>query len=90
MAGGSTGQFAAEALNLFSEENNKADYAITGYWSRYAMREAQMFGETKEVTNAAKSNFCEIEPVDQWDLSPNAAHLHYCDNETIEGLEFRV
>lgn len=33
MAGGATAQFAAQALNLFTEERRSADYAVTGQGS---------------------------------------------------------
>lgn len=25
-----------------------------------------------------------------WKLSPDARYVHYCDNETIQGVEFKV
>ena len=25
-----------------------------------------------------------------WALSPDAKYVHYCDNETIQGVEFKV
>ena len=30
-----------------------------------------------------------IPSFDEWDYNPNSAFLHYCDNETVEGLEFQ-
>lgn len=24
----------------------------------------------------------------EWDINPDSAYLHYCDNETVEGLEY--
>lgn len=29
-----------------------------------------------------------IPSFDEWDYNPNSSFLHYCDNETVEGLEF--
>ncbi|CDJ39441.1 phosphoserine aminotransferase, putative [Eimeria tenella] len=88
MSGGATAQFAAEALNLLTPEFPRADYAITGYWSKYAMKEASMYGETKAVTDAAAKDYLEIDPVETWEMSEKVAYLHYCENETIHGLEF--
>ncbi|OEH76484.1 putative phosphoserine aminotransferase [Cyclospora cayetanensis] len=88
MSGGATGQFAAQALNFINAEHPVADYAVTGYWSKYAMVEGSMFGKTRAVTNAADMGFLEIDPIDSWDLSNKPAYIHYCDNETIEGMEF--
>ncbi|KAL8454477.1 hypothetical protein Emed_000198 [Eimeria media] len=79
MAGGATAQFAAEALNLLTPQNPHADYAVTGHWSRMAMKEGLKFGEARVVTDSSQLDYNEIEP---------AAYLHYCDNETIHGLEF--
>ncbi|CDJ63473.1 phosphoserine aminotransferase, putative [Eimeria necatrix] len=69
MSGGATAQFAAEALNLLTPEFSRADYAITGYWSKYAMKEASMYGETKAVTDAAAKDYLEIDPVETWEMS---------------------
>ena len=27
---------------------------------------------------------------DSWNLTPGAKYVHYCDNETIQGVEFKV
>ncbi|KAL8272724.1 hypothetical protein Esti_003360 [Eimeria stiedai] len=88
MAGGATAQFAAEALNLLTPQNQHAGYAITGHWSRMARKEALKFGEASVVTDASQLDYNEIEPVSKWNVNKEAAYLHYCDNETIHGLEF--
>ncbi|KAL8427741.1 hypothetical protein Efla_004073 [Eimeria flavescens] len=88
MAGGATAQFAAEALNLLSPDNPHADYAVTGHWSRLALNEGSKFGETRVVTDSERFDYKEIEPPEKWTVNPQAAYLHYCDNETIHGLEF--
>lgn len=31
-----------------------------------------------------------VPPTSEWKLSPDAKYVHYCDNETIQGVEFKV
>ena len=33
------------------------------------MKEGQMFGQMKAVTDSSSNNFCKIEPVELWDIS---------------------
>lgn len=30
-----------------------------------------------------------IPSIEEWDYCPESAYLHYCDNETVEGIEFQ-
>lgn len=70
------------------------DYLVTGSWSSKAIKEAQRLGATTNaVVDVKKSQgkFGTIPPVDQWKLSDVAekpAMLYYCDNETVDGVEF--
>ncbi|KAK0548731.1 Phosphoserine transaminase [Tilletia horrida] len=74
-----------------------ADYAITGSWSTKAHKEAQRLGiRAHAVVDARKvegsgGKFGSIPPISTWDLSPveqKPAFLYYCDNETVDGVEF--
>lgn len=89
LAGGATTQFAMVPLNLFGEKMT-ADYVDTGIWSKKAMAEAGRYGK---VNLAAKvefeGNLAYIPPQSEWQLSKDAAYLHYTPNETIDGLEFQ-
>ena len=38
---------------------------------------------------AAKGDNASIPPAAAWKLTPGAKYVHYCDNETIQGVEFR-
>ncbi|XP_037092256.1 probable phosphoserine aminotransferase [Pollicipes pollicipes] len=85
MQGGATGQFAAVPLNL--SLTGKADYFITGTWSKKAAAEAGRFLDVQAVLPAA-DRFLGIAPAAQWKLRPDADYVYYCDNETVEGVEF--
>lgn len=88
MQGGGTGQFAAVPLNLCPNlKDQKADYLVTGAWSQKAAKEATCFVQVNEVTPKA-SKFEKIPSSVEWKTSPDAKYFHYCDNETIHGVEF--
>lgn len=41
-----------------------------------------------EVTNNKGIGYRSIADPSEWNIDPNAKFFHYCDNETIQGLEF--
>jgi phosphoserine aminotransferase len=85
--GGGRGQFAAVPLNLLANGEH-ADYVVTGSWSKAAAQEAEKYGDINiiqavEIDNGQKC----VKPFNKLDLSPNAAYVHYCPNETVDGIE---
>ncbi|MEB3753464.1 3-phosphoserine/phosphohydroxythreonine transaminase [Acinetobacter sp. MD2(2019)] len=88
LQGGATLQFSAIPLNLLGK-NAHADYIHTGIWSEKAIKEAQRYGQIHVVDAATKidGKFA-IADASQWTLSDQAAYVHYCENETIGGLQF--
>ena len=87
LQGGATGQFSAVPLNL-AGEGAVADYVNTGSWSKKALGEARRYCRVNVVADAADSGYNTIPPVSGWQLSEDAAYLHYTPNETIGGVEF--
>ncbi|WAJ71426.1 3-phosphoserine/phosphohydroxythreonine transaminase [Catenovulum adriaticum] len=88
MHGGGRGQFASVPLNLLPE-NRVADYILTGSWSKSALTEAQRFGDVNIAAETYKKDgLGSVLPFEQWQLSKNAAYVHYCPNETVDGIEF--
>ena len=87
LQGGASTQFAALPLNLLGE-GQTGDYLNTGQWSKKAIAEAKRFGAVNVVGTSEESNFSTIPARDTWQLSDNAAYLHYTPNETIGGVEF--
>ena len=84
--GGASTQFAAVPLNLSTEEDT-VDYLITGSWSKKAAQEAKKFANVNVVATGDNKSLPESST---WSLTPDAAYVHYCDNETIQGVEFQV
>ncbi|TAQ89275.1 hypothetical protein B7494_g2408 [Chlorociboria aeruginascens] len=72
----------------------KVDYLVTGSWSLKASQEAvHLLGDryVNIAMNAKKINdgkFGKIPNEDSWTLSENPAMVYYCDNETVDGVEF--
>ncbi|MGB5210686.1 MAG: 3-phosphoserine/phosphohydroxythreonine transaminase [Gammaproteobacteria bacterium] len=87
--GGATTQFGAVPLNL-TPVDGKADYVVTGSWSKKALAEAQRHCDARAAASSADSNFTEIPDPAQWQLRPDASYLHYTPNETIGGVEFHA
>ncbi|EPT24661.1 phosphoserine aminotransferase, putative [Toxoplasma gondii ME49] len=88
MQGGATLQFAAQPLNMLRFFKDTADYVITGNWSAYAFKEAGKYGNMRVAADTKANGFVDLPPVSEWTLNPNAAYVHYCDNETVYGVEF--
>lgn len=87
LQGGASQQFAQIPLNLLPEDG-VADYVETGIWSKKAIEEARRFGTINVAASAKAYDYFAIPGQNDWQLSQNAAYLHYCSNETIGGLQF--
>lgn len=88
LQGGASLQFSAVPLNLLGK-HHQADYIHTGIWSEKAYKEAQRYGDIHIInaTNTIDGKTAITAP-SEWNLSDNAAYVHYADNETIGGLQF--
>ncbi len=88
LQGGASLQFSAIPLNLLGK-NSKADYIHTGIWSEKATQEAQRYGDINIVEAATSINGkLAISEQSAWNLSDDAAYVHYAENETIGGIQF--
>ena len=87
MHGGGRGQFAAVPLNLHLDDK-AAVYCENGVWSKGAVAEAVKFTQVEEldVRNDTSEQFS-IKPVSEWLFPKDASYIHYCPNETIDGIE---
>ncbi len=85
LQGGATTQFAAVALNLMNK-NKKADYIVSGSFSKKAADEASKYGEVKILASSKDKNFTYIPYVDKF--SPDADYVHICFNNTIYGTTY--
>lgn len=86
--GGATMQFSAIAYNLL-KENTKANYITTGSWSQQAFAEAKKIGNPVEAWPESGRKFDTIPEPSTWKIEKDAAYFHYCDNETVHGVEFK-
>jgi len=86
--GGGRGQFSAVPLNLLPA-GKTADYIVNGSWSKAAALEAQNFGDINviNVRNEDEQGVSSLLPSQAWPLTENAAYVHYCPNETVDGIE---
>lgn len=86
--GGGRGQFSAVPLNLLSA-GKSADYIVNGSWSKAAAAEAKNFGDVNVINIREEHNDGEVSltPSEKWPLNSNAAYVHYCPNETVDGIE---
>ena len=97
-------QVEKDVLERLRKEVNdelKVDYLVTGSWSLKASQEAARLIGSKYVNvalDARKANngkFGKIPAEDTWSLTPTrkeggkgSALVYYCDNETVDGVEF--
>ncbi len=87
LQGGATLQFAQIPMNLLNGKA-KADYILTGEWSKKAVKEAKSYCDVGIAASSEDRNFTYAPK--QWSVRPDAAYVHYCSNETIGGVEFHV
>ncbi|WJV64247.1 3-phosphoserine/phosphohydroxythreonine transaminase [Pectobacteriaceae bacterium C52] len=84
--GGARAQFAAVPLNLLGSRD-KADYIDGGYWAHSAINEAEKYCTPNTIDVKTRiDGLRAVKPMREWSLSDDAAFVHYCPNETIDGL----
>lgn len=84
--GGGRGQFAGIPLNLLGDKTT-ADYVDAGYWAASAVKEAKNFCSPNVIdAKVSVDGLRAVKPMRDWQLSDGAAYLHYCPNETIDGI----
>lgn len=87
MQGGAIGENAIVPLNLIGA-TGRADYVLTGDWSKKSYQEAKTFGQVNVAATADASRFTAIPKQSEWTLDPGASYVHICSNETIGGVQF--
>ena len=84
--GGASQQFAAVPLNLM--HSGKADYIVTGNFSKKAWQEGQIYGEARKVASSEDKNYTYIPDVDQIAFNDDSDYVHICSNNTIFGTRY--
>jgi len=87
LQGGATLQFAQVPMNLLRGKA-KADYVLTGEWSKKAIKEAKNYCDAAVAASAEDRNFTYAPK--EWRVRPEAAYVHFCSNETIGGVEYHA
>jgi phosphoserine aminotransferase len=87
LQGGAHLQFAMVPLNLLGP-SRRADYLDTGVWSQVAIQEARRWCEVGIVACGEASGYTQAPAQSELRLDAGAAYVHYCSNETINGVEF--
>jgi phosphoserine aminotransferase len=84
---GASLQFSMAALNLMPPKN-KADYIITGSWSKKAVKEAKRVGTVNIAATTESETFKRIPKQEELKLDPDASYVHFTSNNTIYGTEW--
>lgn len=88
MHGGAKTQFDSAVMNLCSEPDaHLLDYIVNGSWSKMAAKEAEKY--TKVHRQLLRSEKFDRQPRKEELVNKEGVRFrYYCDNETIEGVEF--
>jgi phosphoserine aminotransferase len=87
LGGGASLQFSMVPMN-FLPSGGKADYVVTGSWSKKAVKEAQKVGTVQIAATTEGENFSRIPRQEELTLDPAAAYVHITTNNTIFGTEW--
>lgn len=88
LQGGASLQFSMIPQN-FLPKDRSADYVVTGAWGEKAVKEAKKFGNVNTVFSSKETGYKSIPKQEDLRFSPDAEYIHYCSNETIDGVEFK-
>lgn len=87
LQGGASLQFSMVPLNLMVK-NKKADYIVTGSWSKKAVKEAKRVGTVNIAASTEEGNFKRIPKQEELKLDQQADYVHFTSNNTIYGTEW--
>ena len=89
LQGGGLAENAIVPMNLLGRCGPDAtiDFVHTGSWSGKSIKEAARYAKVNVAAGAADA-FNGVPPQESWKLTPGAAYLHLCTNETIDGVEY--
>jgi phosphoserine aminotransferase len=87
LQGGAIAENALVPMNLMGTDGT-ADYVDTGEWSRKSLKEARKYGKVNVAASAEDKQYSYVPPQPTWKLTPGAAYVHVCTNETIGGVEY--
>lgn len=88
LQGGASLQFSMVPLNLMPPKN-KADYIVTGSWSKKAVKEAKRVGTVNIAASTESENFKRIPKQEEIKLDPDTSYVHFTSNNTIYGTQWQ-
>jgi phosphoserine aminotransferase len=86
LQGGGLGENAIVPMNMLRGKS-VIDFVITGQWSEKSAQEAAKFATVNVAASAKAQGFTHVPAAAEWKLSNDAAYVHICQNETIDGVE---
>jgi phosphoserine aminotransferase len=87
LQGGAIAENAIVPMNLLNGRK-VADYVNTGEWSKKSIKEAKKYCQVNIAASSEDKNFTYVPARETWKLTPDAAYVHICTNETIGGVEY--
>ena len=84
--GGASTQFEAIPLNI--SVNQKADYVVTGNFSKKAFSEAKKYGDMVKAASSEDKNFTYIPVLKRDMFRKDADYVHICYNNAIFGTRY--
>ncbi len=91
MQGGGLGENAIVPMNLAGPTPGRAvDVVVTGSWSQKSLKEAQRYADARAAASNEHNGRTDLPPPSSWSLRDDAAYVHVCSNETIDGLEMHT
>lgn len=87
LQGGASTQFYMTALNLMNH-GEKADFLVTGIWSKKALVEANRVGDGFACWDDSDNGFKSVPNNGDYSIREDAEYLHYTSNNTLFGTQF--
>lgn len=85
--GGASMQFSMVPMNL-AAAGKKVDIIQTGAWTQKAEKEAKKVCDVNIAASTESENFMRLPKPEEIKLTPDAAYVHMCSNNTIFGTEY--
>ena len=73
-------------MNLLGGTKAFGNYITTGFWSVRTIDEARRWSTPHEAYTSGP-DFTHFPTVDQIDINPDGAYVHFCYNETVNAVE---
>lgn len=89
LQGGALLQFAMIPMNIMQGTGKKADYVVTGSWSKKALSEAKLVGDVNTVWDGKEGGYRRKPFASETPFNADAAYAYICSNETIEGIQYQ-